>query len=337
LTAGKVRLIAILILVGIAVIIGLSGIYVVNPGEQAVVLTFGRNTDTTDSGIHFRIPMVQQVHKLSTTQQHTLEYGYRTTQAATTTSTAKYEDHPEESIMLTSDQNIVSVEAVFQYYVTDAAEYLYNVDDQEGTLRCAFETVLRRNLQNRTLDDALLNKLEIADQVLPDFREILKPYGLGVTVKAVMIQNITVPQEVQSAYEDVNNALTEKTKNLDEAEKYKNQVVPNAEAQAYKMVQEAQAYSAKTIASAQGEVAQFNDVYAKYVDNKEITRKRLLIEALESILSNADKLYMVDDNTGMLKLLSLDNSSAPSSLQPQATAAPMPTVAPQTTATAGGN
>ena len=112
--------------------------------------------------------------------------------------------------------------------------------------------MLRRNLQNRTLDEALLAKQEIEAQVLPDFLAMIKPYKLGITVSAVRIQNISVPTEVNSAYEDVINAMTEKTKNLDEAEKYKNQVVPNARGQAYKMVQDAQAYSAKTIANAEG-------------------------------------------------------------------------------------
>lgn len=345
-TAGKIRLIAIIAILCVAAVYCLAGIFVVNPGEQAVVLTFGRITDTKDSGTYWRLPLVQQVMKQSTTQLYTCEYGYRTAQAATTSTTAQYDDKPEEATMLTSDQNIVNVEAVFQYKVTDVMTYLYNVDDQEGTMRCAFETVLRRNLQNRTLDDALLNKQEISDQVLPDFRDMLMPYKLGVTVQAVMIQNITVPDQVKSAYTDVINASTEKTKNQDEAEKYKNQVVPNAKAQAYKMVQDAQAYSARTIAEAKGEVAEFNSVYANYVNSKEITRKRLLIETLESILAQANKLYIMDDSSGALKLLNLNgdeaggtgSQSAPTPTPlPTPTPTPAPTAAPEATAATGGN
>jgi len=326
LTVGKLRLIAILIVLGVLVIFGLTGIYIVNPGEQAVVLTFGQITDTKDSGTYWRMPLVQKVQVESRTQLHTQEYGYRTTQPATTTSEAVYEDVPKESIMLTGDQNIVSVEAVYQYYVTDVSSYLYEVDDPAGTMRCAFETVIRRSLQNLTLDDALLKKQEIEQQVLPAFRDMLKPYKIGVTISSVMIQNISVPAEVKTAYEDVNNALNEKTQRLDEAEKYKNQVVPNARGLAYKMLQDAQAYSAKAIANAGGEVAQFNDVYAKYVDNKEITRKRLLIETLESILAQANQLYIMDDTGGALKLLNLNGGVT---AQPQATPVPQ--------ATTGGN
>lgn len=325
----RIRLVVVLVVIAIVTIVCLSGIYVVNQGEQAVVLTFGNITDTKDSGTYWYFPLIQSVRKESTTQMHTVEYGYRTLQASTTQTAASYQEHPEESIMLTSDQNIVSVEAVFQYRVDDVQAYFYNVDDQVDSMRYAFETVLRRNLQNRTLDDAMINKLQIADQVLPDFKEMLKPYGLGVTVSSVMIQNINVPKEVQAAYEDVINASTEKTKNNDEAEKYRNQVVPNAKAQAYKMLQDAQAYSAKAIANAQGDVSQFNSVLANYINSKEVTRTRLLIETLESILKNANKVYIMDDSSGALKLLNLNDSA----VQPAAsgTAAPVPTTS------AGGN
>lgn len=318
-TAVKIRVITVLVLVAVVAIIGFSGFYRVNEGEQAVVLTFGELSDTKEPGLYWHVPMIQQVKTQSRTQLYTLEYGYRTKQPATTTSEAVYEDVPEEAIMLTSDQNIVSVEAVYQVTVSDVSAYLYQVDDQFGTMQCAFETVLRRILQNRTLDDALLNKQEIEAQVLPDFREMLRPYNLGVTVSAVRIQNIVVPEEVKAAYEDVINAMNEKTRNLDVAEKYKNEVVPNARAQAYKMIQDAEAYRAKTIANAEGEVAEFNKVLEKYRNSKSITRTRLLIETLESMLASADHVYIMDEESGVLKMLTLTPGETTA---PQATAAP---------------
>jgi modulator of FtsH protease HflK len=329
LTASKVRLIAILIVVGVAIIFGLTGFYEVKQGEQAVILTFGQITETKEAGLYWRMPLIQEVRLQSRTVIYTIEYGFRTTQSATTTSQAQYQDMDDEAIILTGDQNIVRVEAVYQVIVQDVSSFLYRVDDPFGTMQCAFESVLRRNLQNRTLDDALLNKQDIEVQALQDFREMLKPYNLGVQVKEVRIQNINVPEEVKAAYEDVNNAKNEKTRKLDEAEQYYNKVVPSARAQAYTLEQSAQAYSARTVANANGEVAQFNDVYAKYIDNKEITRKRLLIETLESILANADKLYMVDDNSGVLKLLGLGGDTSSSGLSAITT--------PQPTEQAGGN
>lgn len=320
----RIRNIALLVVLAVVVITAVSGIYQVRTGDQAVVLTFGRITDTRDSGLYWHMPFIQQVRMQSRTQLYTLEYGFRTKQASTSTSPAVYDEVPDEAIMLTNDQNIVQIEAVYQIIVQDVPQFLYRVDDPFGTLQCAFETVLRRNLQSRTLDDALLNKQGIATQVKKDFREMLAPYNIGVEVRDVMIQNIAVPQTVSSAYADVINAMSEKTRKLDEAEKYKNQVVPAARAQAHQMEQQAEAYRAKTIAEAQGEVAEFNEVYQKYVNSKDITRKRLLIETLESILSSAGKLYIVDDNGGMLKLLNIDQGAASAT----ATATPTPAATP---------
>lgn len=325
-TAGKIRFIAILIVVGVAVIIGLSGIYRVNQGEQAVVLTFGEKSDEKQAGMYWHLPMIQEVQIQSTTQVYTKEYGFETKQVATSTSQAVYNEKPEESMMLTMDQNIVNVEAVYQVTVTDVPLFFYQVDDQWSTLQCAFETVMRRTLQNRTLNNALLDRQEIETEVLKDFKEMLLSYNMGIMVNAVMIQNITVPTEVNAAYEDVINAMNEKTRNLDVAEKYKNEVVPIAEGQAKKMELDADAYKVRIIANAKGEVAQFNEVYAKYKNNPEITRKRLLIETMESILASARHIYMVDDSSGALKLLSLNDTSSPAAA-----------LVPQPTATPGGN
>ncbi|MHB1314680.1 MAG: FtsH protease activity modulator HflK [Christensenellales bacterium] len=312
----KIKRIAVLVLIGILAIIALTGLYRVEQGEQAVVLTFGRLTDTKEPGLYWHIPMIQEIRKQSKTQIYTLEYGFRTETTATSTSIATYSDVESESMILTGDQNIVKVEAVYQVYVNDVASFFYNVDDPFGTMQVAFETVLRRNIQDRTLDDALLNKQDIESQVIPDFRAMLQSYNLGVTLKEVRIQNIMVPQQVSSAYEDVNNAKNEKTRKIDEAEKYKNEVVPNARAQAYKMIQEAEAYKAQTVAKALGEVAEFNNVFAKYINSMDITRKRLLIETLETILANANKLYIVDDSSGTLKLLDLADDAASGATSP---------------------
>ena len=182
--------------------------------------------------------------------------------------------------------------------------------DPEGTLRLAFEAVIRRNIQNRSLDDALLNKEEIEREVLPDFQALIDSYEMGVKINDVRIQNITVPTEVASAYEDVNNAKNEKTKRLDEAERYKNNVLPTARSNAYAVLQQAEGYKAETIAAAEADVAVFKAVYEKYKSAPEITRTRLLIETLENVLSGADKLYLVDGDTGTTKLLDLNGLPA---------------------------
>lgn len=232
-----------------------SSFYRVGQGEEALVITLGRVTDTKGPGLYWKIPLIQSVISESVTTIHTREYGYRTTQSGSAGTAAKYADVEDESVMLTNDDSIVSIEAIYQYTIRDVKQYAFDIDDPEGTLQLAFEAIIRRNIQNRTLDDALLNKEEIEQQVLPDFQALIDTYEMGVKINDVRIQNITVPTDVASAYEDVNNANNEKTKRLDEAEKYANEVLPTARSKAYQIIQEAEGYKAETIAAAESEVA----------------------------------------------------------------------------------
>jgi membrane protease subunit HflK len=219
-------------------------------------------------------------------------------------------DETNEGVMLTNDNSIVSLEAIYQYTIRDVKQYHYDIDDAEGTLQLAFEAVIRRNIQNRPLDDALLNKEEIEQQVLPDFQALVDSYEMGVKINDVRIQNITVPSDVSAAYEDVNNAKNEKTKRLDEAEKYKNEVLPKARSNAYETVKQAEAYTAETVAQAESDTAVFKAVYEQYQAAPEITRRRLLIETLESVLQNSGRIVIADNASDVVKILDLDETGA---------------------------
>lgn len=300
------RIIALCALAAVVAVIGLSGFYRVNEGEEAILLTFREMTDKKGPGIYWRVPLVQTVDKVSTSQIHTLELGFRTQTGQYIDDPSDYTDVNDEALMLTGDDNLVRVEAVCQYSVRDAQSYLYEVDKPESTMKLAFETALRRNIQNKALDDALLNKVTIEQEVIPDFQRMLDSYGIGVTVREIRIQNITVPTEVNAAYEDVNNAKNEKTRKLDEAEKYSNEVIPAARSEAYQMVQEAEAYKSEVISQATGDVANFNSVYEEYVSSKSITRKRLMIETMERILENAESKVVIDGDGDTLRLLPIE-------------------------------
>lgn len=299
---GKVILAACLAFI---VLFVWSGFYRVGQGEEALVLTFGRVTDTNGPGLYWRIPLVQSVVSESVTTIHTKEYGFRTSYQGGYGQSARYIDEVDEGVMLTNDNSIVSLEAIYQYTIVDVHQYRFNIDDPEGTLQLAFEAVIRRNIQNRSLDDALLNKEEIEQQVLPDFQALVDSYSMGVKINDVRIQNITVPAAVAAAYEDVNNAKNEKTARLDEAERYKNNVIPAARSAAYELLQEAEAYKAETIAAAEADVAVFSALYEKYVLAPEVTRSRMVYEVLEKVLSGSAKLYIVDSDSGVTQLLNL--------------------------------
>ncbi len=308
---GKLKtgsLIAICAAVVVA-LLAFNSFYRVGQGEEALVLTFGRVTDRKGPGLYWKLPLVQSVISESVTTIHTKEYGFRTTRTGSAGTAAKYADDTDESVMLTNDNSIVSIEAVYQYTIRDVKQYCFDIDDPEGTLQLAFEAIIRRNIQNRPLDDALLNKEEIERQVLPDFQALIDTYEMGVKINDVRIQNITVPADVSAAYEDVNNAKNEKTKRLDEAEKYKNEVLPKARSNAYETVQEAEGYKAEAVAAAEGEVAVFKAVYDKYKAAPEVTRTRLLIETMERVLQNSGRIIVSEPDSGVVKILDLDGQT----------------------------
>jgi len=308
------HLVIFLCIAAVAVLAAIGSFYRVGQGEEALVITFGRVTDTKGPGLYWKIPLIQNVISESVTTIHTSEYGFRTTKSGSAGTAAKYADVEDESVMLTNDDSIVSIEAIYQYTIRDVKQYAFDIDDPEGTLQLAFEAIIRRNIQNRTLDDALLNKEEIEQQVLPDFQALIDTYEMGVKINDVRIQNITVPADVASAYEDVNNANNEKTKRLDEAEKYANEILPAARSKAYQTVQEAEAYKAEVIAAAESEVAVFNAVYEKYLAAPEITRKRLLIESMEHILNNSGRIVIADPGSDVIKVMDLDEGNKDSSV-----------------------
>lgn len=304
----KKGLIFVLCIALAALLVASDCFYRVGQGEEALVITLGRVTATKGPGLYWKLPFIQSVISESVTTIHTSEYGYRTTKTGTAGTAAKYADVEDESVMLTNDDSIVSIEAIYQYTIRDVKQYAFDIDDPEGTLQLAFEAIIRRNIQNRTLDDALLNKEEIEQQVLPDFQALIDTYEMGVKINDVRIQNITVPADVASAYEDVNNANNEKTKRLDEAEKYANEILPTARSKAYQTVQEAEGYKAETIAEAESEVAVFKAVYEKYLSAPEITRKRLLIETLERILENSGRIIVAEPDSDVVKILNIDEN-----------------------------
>ncbi len=306
--SGKLKV--ILVVIVLAGIILFSGFYRVGQGEEALVVTFGRVTATHGPGLYFRIPFVQSIISESVTTIHTMEYGFRTTKQGSAGRASMYVDNETEGVMLTNDNSIVSLEAIYQYTIRDVKQYHFDIDNPQGTLQMAFEAVIRRNIQNLTLDNALLNKEDIERDVLPEFQSIVDSYDMGVKINSVRIQNISVPSAVTAAYEDVNNAKNEMTKRLDEAEKYKNEILPTARSKAYQLLQEAQAYQAETVAKAEAEVAVFNAVYEKYKAAPQITRQRLLIETMENILKNSGKIIVADNGSDVLKVLDLNNGTA---------------------------
>ena len=301
----KSRTVVWLVILALIIALALGGLYRVGQGEQALVLTFGKVTGTNGPGLYWRVPLAQQVVSRSITTIYNVEYGYRTTVGGTSRSSAEYRDVIEESVMLTNDNSIVQLEAIYQYTIKDVRQYLFDVDDPSGTMHLAFEAILRRNIQNRSLDQALLSKDAIVQEVLPDFQALVDSYKMGVKVHSVLIQNITVPEAVTSFYEDVNNAKNEMTRRLDEAQQYEFQVLPLSRSKAYELTQGALAYDAEITAQAEADTAVFKAVLEEYNMEPGAARSRMLIETMEEILGGAGRIVVVDEGGGVLQHLDL--------------------------------
>jgi membrane protease subunit HflK len=307
-TRKRNRWVLVVAILAIIALIVAAGLYRVGQGEEALVITFGKVTATHGPGLYWHLPGVQRIISKSVTTIHDVEYGYRTSKSASRLSNAEYTDVTDESVMLTNDNSIVQLEAIYQYTIRDVKQYVFDVVDPERTMHLAFEAILRRNIQNRSLDEALLSKDIIEQEVLPDFQALIDSYEMGVKINGVHIQNITVPQAVIANYEDVNNAKNEKTRRLDEAQTYENKVLPLARSQAYQLTQRAQAYKANTVAEAEAEVALFRAVYEKYQAQPEVSRTRMLIETMEDVLGGAGRIVIADSDGGILKMLNLNDT-----------------------------
>lgn len=278
-----------------------SGFYIVEPDEVGVVKQFGEFNRITTAGPNYHIPYpVESVLTPKVTQIRRVEFGFRSTGMARNLNFQQgvSREVKEESLMLTGDENIVSVQFIVQYMIKDAKNYLFNVNDPEQTLAHAGEAAMREVIGNGRIDDALTTgKQEIQASTRELMQDILDTYDTGLSVVAVQMQNVHPPDEVIDAFKDVASAREDKSRFINEAEAYQRDILPKARGEAARITNKAQAYKESKIRQAEGDAARFLSVLAEYNKAKDITRKRMYLETMESILSNpeTEKLIMSDD------------------------------------------
>jgi len=288
-----------------------SGIYIVRPGEQGVVRRFGKVARVTEPGPHYRLPSpVEEVDKPKIEQVRRIEIGFETVSPGPP---ARYRFHTEESLMLTGDEQIIDAQIIVQYKIKDAADYLFNVRDLEGpqgTIKDAAEVALRQVVGQRPIDDVLIKeKLQVEIDILALLQEIVEGYESGIRITEVKLQTVQPPKEVAASFSDVVSAKEDKEKLIQEAEGYKEDLIPKARGEARSMVLAAEAYKEEKVNRAQGDVAKFLAVLAEYEKAKEVTRKRLYLEAMEKVLPGIRK-FIIDSEIGdgVLKLLPLEGA-----------------------------
>lgn len=275
-----------------------SGFYLVKPGENAVITQFGQWIKTqSDPGLGYRLPWpVQDVALLNITAERRIQIGF--TEGTSGRGGAGKRDVPEESLMLTSDANIVDLDMVVFWNIDNARDYLFNIMDQEQTIKKVSESAIREVVGQTRLQAIITgNRTEVAERAKTIMQETLNSYKAGISVLGVVIQEAVVHPDVIEAYEDVVAAQQDGERFQNEANIYANDIVPKARGEAIKMIQEAEAYKESQIAKAKGDADRFNAIYAEYVNGKEVTRQRLYLETMEDVLGNAQKI-IIDDKAG---------------------------------------
>ncbi|MBM09489.1 MAG: FtsH protease activity modulator HflK [Magnetovibrio sp.] len=274
----------------------LSGIYRVEPGQQGVELLFGKYVKRTAPGLHIWFPSpIGDVIKPDVERTNTLNIGFRGT-GDVTRGTGR--DVPLESLMLTSDQNIIDIDFGIQWRIKNAAEFLFNIRDPELTIKLAAESSMREVIGQTPLEAALTVKRQSVQQEAKELlQKILDEYKTGVAIAEIQLLKVDPPQEVIDAFNDVQRAKQDQERSVNEATAYANDIVPRAKGEAQKMIQAATAYKEKVVKEAQGEAERFLSVYNSYVAAKDVTTRRLFLERMQDVFSKSEKV-IIDRGSG---------------------------------------
>ena len=290
---GVIIALALVVVIALA---SLSCFYTVDDKQQAVVTTFGKVTDITDAGFHFKLPFgIQQVQKVNVNVYQHIELGYRTGSNQTVT---------EESSMITGDYNIVNVDFFIEYKISDPVRYLYASDEPTEILRNLIQSQVRNVVGSSAVDSVLTDgKENIQMQVKALVTEILNEYDIGLSVVDIKIQDAEPPtQQVIEAFKAVETAKQQAETVVNDAKAYQNAKLPDAQAQADKLIQNAEYLKQKRINEAIEQVAMFEAMYEEYARNPQITRSRMYYEAIQEILPGV-KVYIDTSNTGSVDMM----------------------------------
>ncbi|MDC7126206.1 MAG: FtsH protease activity modulator HflK [Spirochaetales bacterium] len=308
----KPKLVAIVLIVVVVLAGILSSLYMVDQTEQSVILLFGKYNRIQGPGLHTKLPFgIEKNYNVPTQVVQTMPFGFRTQQAGVSTIYDK-SDYPEESVMLTGDLNIVDVEWVIQYRIIDPYKWLFMVENKTKTIRDISQSVINLLVGDRAILNVMgSERTNISVQAQEKMNKMFDAYNLGITVTTVQLKNIVPPVgEVQDAYEDVNMAIQDMEKLINEGKEAYNKEIPLAQGQKSQMVQQAEGYATERVNEAKGDVARFSAVLKEYQKNKDVTRSRLYIEMVENVFDKENGTDMVDKNLeNFLPLKSLNGGN----------------------------
>jgi modulator of FtsH protease HflK len=317
-----------LIVLAVLLIFLWSSWFTVQPEETAVVQRFGKIVRTAEPGLHFKWPYgIETVRLVPTARVLKEEFGFRTLTSApgqrtqyTGTQASGSQAYKSESLMLTGDLNVIDVQWIIQYRIEDPIRYLFHVRDTSKTIRDITEAVMRRVVGNRLGSDVLtVGRVAVSTTAKEEIQQILSAYETGVRLVTVELQDVTPPDPVKPAFNEVNESRQDRERTINQAQEQVNREIPKAGGEAARSISEAQGYAIERVNRARGEASRFQAILTEYQQAPEVTRRRLHLEALGRFMTEMKGLYIVDsDQKAMVPWLALD--SGPKDAGPKPTA-----------------
>ncbi|MFT6106516.1 MAG: membrane protease subunit HflK [Rickettsiales bacterium] len=303
------------LIIGALLVLWLStGIYKINSDQNGLVLYFGKFHTISTPGLNYHIPTpFGKVIKKSVTRVNTEEFGLdsvsRNSRGRMVGKSVAASN--SESLMLTGDENIVDIDFQIQWQIADIKDFIFNLEDPELAIRKASESAIREIIARTPIADALSDgKRRIEQETKILLQQILDSYGAGVRIVLVQMRRVDPPSQVIDAFRDVQTAKADKEKEINQAESYKNDIIPRAKGKASKITENALAYKSQVVADAEGQASRFNAIYAQYARSRIVTKKRMYLEQMEKVYSNIEKV-IVDKNisrTGAVPYLPINTN-----------------------------
>jgi membrane protease subunit HflK len=296
-----------IILIAIAVVfLLLTSLFQIGPEEVGVITRFGKYVRKVEPGLNVKLPVLERVYKVAVERQQKLEFGFRTVTAGVQSMYAKA-GYADESLMLTGDLNLADVEWVVQYRINDPYSFLFKVRNPVNSLRDISEASMRKVVGDRTVNEVLtVGRMEIATTVLEEIQNICTEYSLGIKIDQVVLQDVNPPDPVKDAFNAVNQAQQEKETLINQAMSEYNRIIPRARGQADETIQKAHGYASERVNNALGEVARFSALYTEYIKAPEVTKRRIYLETLGSVLPRlGNKIITDEEGNNVLPLLQM--------------------------------
>jgi membrane protease subunit HflK len=304
---GGLSALALVVIVVVGIVFLRSSFYILDEasGERGVVLRLGQFHTLTEPGPHLKLPFFDEVFKVSVSEVRKEEFGFRS-RAQEQKSVFAKSGYEHESLMLTGDKNVIDVEWIVQYQVQDPYKFAFNVQDVPKAVRDVSEMVMRRMVGNYGFDYVLNNREALVANVARELQATLNSYNSGVSIGEVRLKDVTPPDEVKPAFNEVNEADQDMNRLVNEAEQQYNKVIPKARGEAKGMIEGAHGYAIERTNIAKGDAARFLSVLKEYEKARDVTRKRLYLETMERVLPKVSEIYVIDkEQRSLLPLLNV--------------------------------